>query len=138
MLCRAGIPTFKAPAFRAVYDLIAINPNKGKSATVQVKSRFETDCDRSFLVKELRADFFAFVFLNTGKWDDCKRYEDAREPEFYIVPRDKVNQSVDSKKKMPKFLIKQDDPDLQSFRNGWDLVAQNIGINIETLVTGDE
>ena len=90
MLCRAGIPTFKAPAFRAVYDLIAVNPNTKNSATIQVKSRFQTDCDRSFVVNKFGADFFVFVFLNMGNWYSREPYVDIREPEFYIVPKAEV------------------------------------------------
>ena len=60
MLCRIAIPTFKAPAFRAVYDLIAINPKTKISTTIQVKSRFQTDCDRGFLINQIDADYFVF------------------------------------------------------------------------------
>ena len=90
MLCRIAIPTFEAPAFRAVYDLIAVNPNTKKSATIQVKSRFQTDCDRSFLINRLGADFFAFVFLNMGNWYDGKPYEGMCAPEFYVIPKAEV------------------------------------------------
>ena len=136
MLCRAGIPTFKAPAFRAVYDLIAINPNTNKSAKIQVKSRFETDCDRSFVVNRLGADFFAFVFLNMGKnWDSGGPHEGICEPEFYVVPKDKVKPIVDSGKKMR---IKKDDPNFEQFRNAWHLVAQALDIDIENILRGVE
>jgi len=137
MLCRQAIPTFKAPAFRAVYDLMAVNPNTKKSATIQVKSRFQTDCDRSFPVNRLGADFFAFVFLNMGNWYGGKPHEDIHEPEFYIVPKAVVERTINSTKKMPKFLIKRNDLNFQKFCGAWHLVAQNLGIDIETFVSGD-
>ena len=137
MLCRAGIPTFEAPPFRAVYDLIAINPNTKKSATIQVKSRFQTDCDRSFVVNKFGADFFAFVFLNMGNWYSHEPYVDIREPEFYIVPKAEVERTVDTRKKMPKFFIKHTDTSFGKFRDAWHLIAQSLDIDIETLVRGD-
>jgi len=141
MLCRAGIPTFKAPAFRGVYDLVAINPNTKntkKSATIQVKSRFQTDCDRSFIVNKFGADFFAFVFLNMGNWYARKPHEDILEPEFYIVPKDKVEQIVDLDKKVPKFFVREHDTHFERFRNAWHLVAHVLDINIETIVEYDK
>ena len=137
MLCRAAIPTFKAPAFRAVYDLIAVNPDTKKSATIQVKSRFQTDCDRSFVVNRIGADFFAFVFLNMGNWYQGKPHVDVRAPEFYVVPKAEVERTVDSRKKMPKFFIRYGDANFEKFRDAWHLVAQDLGIDIETLVRGD-
>lgn len=140
MLCRAGIPTFKAPEFRAVYDLVAINPYTKKSATIQMKSRFETDNDRSFQVKKLGADFFAFVFLNMGKnWDSSGPHVDIREPEFYVIPKDKVEPIVASKeRKMRKFFIKRDDANFVKFCNAWHLVAQDLDIDIETILRSVE
>ena len=137
MLCREGVPTFRAPAFRAVYDLIAVNPNTKKSTTIQVKSRFQTDCDRSFVVSKLGADFFAFVFLNMGNWYDDEPYVGRRQPEFYIVPRAEVERAVDTKRKMPKFFINKGDTKFKRFRNAWHLVVESLGIDIETLVRGD-
>jgi hypothetical protein len=137
MLCREGVPTFKAPAFRAAYDLVAVNPNTKKSATIQVKSRFQTDCDRGFVVSKLSADFFAFVFLNMGNWYGGKPSVDRRHPEFYIVPRDEVERVVDIRKKVPRFFIKEGDTKFTEFRNAWHLVADSIGIDIETLIRGD-
>lgn len=136
MLCREGVPTFKAPAFRAVYDLIAVNPNTKKSITIQVKSRFQTDCDRGFVISKIGADFFAFVFLNMGNWYGDEPTMGRREPEFYIVPRAEVERVVDIKRKMPKFFIKEGDTGFTEFRNAWHLIAESIGIDIETLVRG--
>lgn len=134
MLCRAAIPTFKAPPFRAVYDLIAVNPNTKKSATIQVKSRFQTDCDRSFPINRLGADFFAFVFLNMGNWYANKPHEGICAPEFYIVPKAEVERTTSSTKKMSKFFIKHNNPNFDKFRDAWHLVAQDLGIDIETLL----
>ena len=102
-----------------------------------MKSRFQTDCDRSFVVSKLGADFFAFVFLNMGNWYDDEPYVGRRQPEFYIVPRAEVERAVGTKRKMPKFFIKKGDTKFKRFRNAWHLVVESLGIDIETLVRGD-
>jgi len=71
-LMRRNILTYKAPPNNEGYDLICINPNpriKGKQIRVQVKSRYQTDCDRGVPIKESNLDAFDYVivaFLNIG------------------------------------------------------------------------
>src|SRR5438105_15276536 len=78
-LMRRKSLAYKAPQNNEGYDLICIHPNprhKPKShelaqVRVQVKSRYATDCDRGFPVKEASFDAFDFlivVFLNIGKF----------------------------------------------------------------------
>jgi hypothetical protein len=71
-LMRRNILAYKAPPNNEGYDLICIHPDprrKRGQIRVQVKSRFATDCDRSFLVKRrsLNAfDYLIVAFLNVG------------------------------------------------------------------------
>src|SRR5881409_2395756 len=78
-LMRRNILTYKAPSHNEGYDLICIHPNprhrlaKGQVAQVrvQVKSRYATDCDRGFPVKEVSFgafDFLIVAFLNIGNF----------------------------------------------------------------------
>ena len=78
-LMRRNILTYKAPPNNEGYDLICMHPNprytprRGEVAQVrvQVKSRYATDCDRGFPVKEASFDAFDFLivaFLNIGKF----------------------------------------------------------------------
>src|SRR5207249_906515 len=57
---------------------------------IQVKSRYQTDCDRAFPVKErtLKAfDYLIVAFLNIGFFYGNKRTKKGyREPEFYVLP----------------------------------------------------
>ena len=82
LLMRRNILTYKAPPNNEGYDLICIHPDprhklgKGEVAQVrvQVKSRYATDCDRGFPVKEASLgafDFLIVAFLNIG-WLDRK------------------------------------------------------------------
>ncbi|MCK7467110.1 MAG: hypothetical protein MZU91_02460 [Desulfosudis oleivorans] len=54
-LLRRNILAYKAPQNNEGYDLICIHPNPKetcKALRVQAKSRYQTDCDRAFPVKE--------------------------------------------------------------------------------------
>ena len=77
-LMRRNILAYKAPPNNEGYDLICIHPDprhrrppRTPQVRVQVKSRYATDCDRGFPVKEARLDAFDFLivaFLNIGKF----------------------------------------------------------------------
>ena len=139
MLCRWGVPTFKAPAFRAIYDLVAINPITKASATIQVKSRFQTDCDRGFTIRAERkgADFYVFVFLNMGKWYGNKPNEGIADPEFYVLPNKEVAKRVDFDRKMPKLFIRSGDNEMCRFRDAWHLIVAYIELDREAILRGE-
>src|SRR5258708_7849251 len=71
-LMRRNILAYKAPPNNEGYDLICIHPDPRKvtkQVRVQVKSRYQTDCDRAFPVKEKSFDAFDYllvVFQNIG------------------------------------------------------------------------
>lgn len=71
-LMRRNILAYKAPPNNEGYDLICIHPDPRRIAEqirVQVKSRYQTDCDRAFPVKEKTFEAFDYlivVFLNNG------------------------------------------------------------------------
>jgi hypothetical protein len=99
-LMRRNILAYKAPPNNEGYDLICIHPDPRRQpkdgevdkVLVQVKSRYATDCDRGFPVKEASLDAFDFLivaFLNIGRFfgkHDGMTGE--REPDFYTLPRD--------------------------------------------------
>src|SRR6266403_1902649 len=70
-LMRRNILAYKAPPNNEGYDLICIHPDprhnpQGDEAAqvrVQVKSRYATDCDRGFPVKEVSLDAFDFLIV---------------------------------------------------------------------------
>lgn len=80
------IATYKSYVNYPGYDLLAVQPDQGSVARVQVKSRFRTDWD-GFIIKNLDCDFVVFVALNRG-FDRPKR-DGARgisDPQFYVLP----------------------------------------------------
>lgn len=94
-LMRRNILAFKAPPNNEGYDLICIHPDPKKARgqiRVQVKSRYQTDCDRAFPVKAKSFDSFDYlviVFLNIGYFYRKRPVSDGiREPEFYTLPRE--------------------------------------------------
>ena len=69
-LMRRNILTYKAPPGNEGYDLICIHPDprhaprkeEKPQVRVQVKSRYQSDCDRGFPVKEVSLDAFDFLY----------------------------------------------------------------------------
>jgi hypothetical protein len=94
-LMRRNILAYKAPPNNEGYDLICIHPSPKQPITkqvrVQVKSRYQTDCDRAFPVKSRTFeafDFLVVVFLNIGFFYRKRpSREGIAEPEFYTLPR---------------------------------------------------
>jgi hypothetical protein len=66
MLLIEGIQCFKAYHNFAGYDLVALDPGRGTSARIQVKSRWATDYDRSLPIKNFACDFVVLAALNRG------------------------------------------------------------------------
>lgn len=90
---RRNILAYKAPPNNEGYDLICIHPDPTRSEKVirvQVKSRYQIDCDRAFPVKEKTFGTFAYlivVFLNIGYfYTKTGREEGPKPPEFYTLP----------------------------------------------------
>ncbi len=93
-LMRRNILAYKAPQNNEGYDLICIHPDPKQSAKlvrVQVKSRYQTDSDRSFPLKEKSFgtfDYLIVVYLNIGYFFGKSGKEGGKQPpEFYTLPR---------------------------------------------------
>jgi hypothetical protein len=93
-LMRRNVMAYKAPPNNEGYDLICIHPDPAKSTKViriQVKSRYQTDCDRAFPVKERTFgafDYLVVVFLNIGYfYRKIATNGGNQQPEFFTLPR---------------------------------------------------
>jgi hypothetical protein len=141
-LLRRNILTYKAPPNNEGYDLICIHPDprhvpgKGELAQVrvQVKSRYATDCDRGFPVKEASIgafDFLIVVFLNIGKfYGKNDGLAGAREPEFFTLPNTFIRQHHDTKSLWQKVRLKKLENEIQQYAGevGFEQIARMLGI----------
>jgi len=137
-LMRRNILTYKAPPNNEGYDLICIHPDPRQSITkqirVQVKSRYQTDCDRAFPVKErtfAAFDYLIVVFLNIGYFYRKKPVFDGfKDPEFYTLPADWIrshHRIVESG--WQKVHTRGETLDAYKNERGIELIAKDLGID---------
>jgi hypothetical protein len=141
-LMRRNILAYKAPQGNEGYDLICIHPDPRHrpapgelpQVRVQVKSRYATDCDRGFPVKEASLDAFDFLivaFLNIGKF---KGGQDGSvgeaEPEFFTLPGTFVRQRHQATSSWQKVLLGGLETEIKPYRNqaGFEQIALALGI----------
>lgn len=138
-LLRRNILTYKAPPMNEGYDLICIHPDPRKTSRqvrVQVKSRYATDCDRGFPVKERSIDAFDFLvvaFLNVGYYlSKAKNHvaiDGAAEPEFYVLTPDFIRTHHRKSGGWEKVMLRGLDIDAYKNDAGFELIAQELGIS---------
>jgi hypothetical protein len=141
-LMRRNILAYKAPPNNEGYDLICIHPDprhqprEGELAQVrvQVKSRYATDCDRGFPLKEASLDAFDFLviaFLNIGKFGGKNDgAAGRREPEFYTLSNDFIREHHNADSSWQKVHLRHLQEQIESFHNdaGFDLIAEALGV----------
>jgi len=96
LMCR-NVLTYKAPPNTEGYDLICIHPTQpSRVVRIQVKSRYQTDCDRAFPVNEKsfgKFDYLIVVFMNIGNfYAKIGQGGGRRVPEFFTLPREFIEQ----------------------------------------------
>ncbi|MFZ4739833.1 MAG: hypothetical protein ACOYLE_01570 [Bacteroidales bacterium] len=111
-----GIPSYKTYTNMPGYDLIATNPDIGKSVRIQVKSRWRSNAP-GFIIKNFDFDFLVVVRLNRG---DKKGKSLIKEPEFFIFPRSVV-ENVPRSISWNKMNLK-DIPNFESYKNQWNTI----------------
>ena len=121
-----GIAAYKAYDNNPGYDIVAVLPATNRSARIQVKSRWATDFDGGFLIKNHDCDFVALVALNRGF-----RYQKRKlslpidagraKPDIYIIPIEAAVAGVYEKSPWGKIFLKRI-TDSGSYRDNWGIV----------------
>jgi hypothetical protein len=125
LLLVEGIQASKAYTKQPGYDLIAFAPERNRSARVQVKSRWATDYDGSFLIKNFDCDFVAHVALNRG-YRGYRRKATAeddgrRPPAIYVFPVGIVREAQGSSASWGKVFIRSI-ADAERYIENWQLI----------------
>jgi hypothetical protein len=125
-----GITCFKAYVNFPGYDLVAVNPDKARVARIQVKSRWATNYDRSFLIKNCECEFVVHVALNRGyRFGKSPKEGDSgiREPVYYVFPVASVKAAQNVGERWGKVTI-TNMPDYETYRNNWRIIADYLKI----------
>jgi hypothetical protein len=141
-LMRRNILTYKAPPNNEGYDLICIHPDprhkpgrrEKAQIRVQVKSRYATDCNRSFPVKEASFaafDFLIVAFLNIGKFYGGKNGLSGEEPpDFYTLPVSFIQKHHDTSYSWHKVTLRGLEQEVEQYKDeqGFEQIAKALGV----------
>lgn len=111
------IASYKTYTNMPGYDLVATNPERNKSAKVQVKSRWRTGAP-GFIIKSFDCDFVVVVKLNRGKKGGGG---EIKPPEYFVLPADVV-ESAPRSEDWGRVDFKNI-PNLEEYRDNWDAIA---------------
>jgi hypothetical protein len=120
-----GISCYKEYVNFPGYDLVAVGPDRRRTARIQVKSRWATNYDKSFLIKNFECDFVVHVALNRGyRFGKKASAQDSGigDPEFYVFPVKAVKLAQNVGNKMGKVRITSI-PEYQKYKNNWSIIA---------------
>jgi hypothetical protein len=137
-LLKRNVLTYKAPPGNEGYDLICIHPDPRRHGEriirVQVKSRYQTDCDRGFPVKEKSIaafDVLVVVFLNIGKFfgrNDGSSGE--KEPDFFTFPQAFIRKHHEATTNWEKVKLCGLECEIEQFEGeaGFEQIAKILGV----------
>lgn len=132
-----GIMCYKAYVNFRGYDLVALNPDQSKVARIQVKSRWATDYDRSFSIKNFNCDFVVHVALNRGyRFKKTRKQGDTGlcDPVYFVFPTAVVKAAQNVADKWGKVTI-TNISNLNHYRNNWKLINEYLDMkpSLDTL-----
>lgn len=122
----SGIEATKAYRNFEGFDIYAANPEVGRTCRIQVKSRWATDYDRGFPIRNFDLDFVVLVALNRGYRYTRKAAPGSgvQPPDYYVFPADVVRTAVHPSSSWGRsekvFLNRMDNPD--QYKDRWDLI----------------
>nr|MBA3244328.1 hypothetical protein [Actinomycetota bacterium] len=119
------IQATKAYARFPGYDLLAFDPDRKTVCRIQVKSRWGTDYDKSFPIKNFDSDFVVHVALNRGFRYRKRVSADSgkRPPLVYVFPVDIVREAQHPTNKWGKVSLRAI-PEYESYLDNWDQIRE--------------
>ena len=111
------------------WDILCVNPDTGRQARIQVKSRWATDSG-NFLVKNFDCDFVVLVYLNRG-YNFGKRNSleiGIKDPQFWVFPVELLKESISKQNNSGKlgnsysFRRTKIETNGRSFEDKWNLI----------------
>ena len=125
-----GISCYKAYVNFTGYDLVAANPENSRTARIQVKSRWATNYDKSFPIKNFDCEFVVHVALNRGyRFGKTAKEGDSgvKDPVYFVFPVSVVQNAQNEADKWGKVTI-SNIPRYEDYRNKWALIGEYLGI----------
>ena len=124
-----GIQAFKAYTNFPGYDIIATHPEKNRSCRIQVKSRWATDFDGGFIIRNFACDFIVFVALNRGfryRKKSAEVQHGRQEPQCYVFPGLILQTAQDPTNLWGKVFLRKIEH-VEQYVNNWELVKAFLG-----------
>ncbi|MDQ3303499.1 MAG: hypothetical protein M3518_09155 [Actinomycetota bacterium] len=121
-----GIEAHKSYTNFPGYDIMAVDPEKNTSCRIQVKSRWATDFDGGFPIRNLDCDFVVFVALNRGYRYRRKLTEESAgrgKPSFYVFPIKVIEDARDPDNAWGKVFLKHIE-DSDKYISAWKAVRE--------------
>jgi hypothetical protein len=121
-----GISCYKAYVNFPGFDLTAISSDAKRTAKIQVKSRWATNYDKGFPIKNFGCDFVVHVALNRGYSfgkKATKRDSGIKSPDFFVLPVDVVKKFRNRQDSWGKVYINRI-PNIENYKNNWRLVRE--------------
>ena len=129
MLLVEGIQCFKAYTNFSGYDLVAVDPVRERSARIQVKSRWATDYDRSFPIRNFDCEFVVLAALNRGyRFRRAAGQADGggrSAPRFYCFPVEIVRAAQSPTDSWGKVSLSRI-VEVASYEEAWHLVRRHL------------
>jgi hypothetical protein len=96
-------------------------------AVSRVKSRWATDYDGGFLIKNFDCDFVVHVALNRGYSYRCRREGGVEAPVFWVIPAGVADAAQYEPSTWGKVYLRHI-PDHEQYREAWDLIREFLGL----------
>lgn len=124
----AGIESYKAYVNQEGYDLLAVNPLKNKSATIQVKSKnFKGDSSFRLGKKTLpKVDFYVFAQTNSLTRKHAIIPDSDMPPNLYVIDVKTVKKYKKTDKKGNQYLLLSSLKDRNIYKDDWGSIKKFI------------